>query len=286
MADDHALWGVALMAALWLGAALALAATAEPSSAPPAEPQLCSLVTPAGDAISFTIVGLSDASDEIGLVPSQESVWPERTLPAARGFVKPEPPGNRWFALGGGDGLVVELGSAGPVRSRRPAVLLRRHIHRAGLPLAYGFCEAPAQPITVIYAPVDPAADPTQVGQGLPAFDVKRWSERSCAVLLDNGRRTSLRFAIKPGNALELASPLLWRGKTLRLPIRWSDAPGAQVGTFGRRGGPAGTQTMIVDGGAAGKLIHFADVGDESMPGVTGYGICGYQGVTKKAVIE
>jgi hypothetical protein len=250
------------------------------------QPQICSLVTPGGDPVGFTIPTLDASSDEIAVVARENSVWPKRTLPAARGYVKPEPPGKWWFALGGADGLVLELGEPEPRSSRRTATLLARETRRPGVPLAYGFCAPPAQPITVVSLPIDEAAGFSDIGQKIAAFDPRKWPEQSCGLLLEDGRRMSFTFTLTGGDWLELASPTLWGGKKVSLSIKWLPARGVQVGAFSRRRGPEGVQTMIVDGSRAAKLIRFQKLGDASIPGAGAWGICGYGEIVRRAKIQ
>lgn len=270
---------VALLLA-WLAAA-----AAAPDGPPPT--MLCMLVTPRGDAIDFLDIQWDETGDRIGLVATAGSAWPLRTIPGSRTALDRDPAGKRRFALGGTGGIVLELGQPERGGQRQTITLLRREGRRSGVPLAFGFCRHGSLPST--FPAMDPVADPDAIGAAGAAFDPARWPEQDCGLLLDDGRRSRLGFRLTPGNRVELVSPLLWAGRPMDAEIRWLDSGRhEQVGAFHRNGGPTGTQTMIANAGGtqAAKLIRLEDLGDTANGGLTGYAICGYSQIVRRAVQE
>jgi len=258
-------------------AALLMAAL-QTTAAPSAAPYSCRLSTPGGDKVDFTIASLRDNDTDLDLFAADDSAWPSRTLPAARGVSRPEPGDRRWFAMGGGDGLLLELPSsaaAGP----QAATLFRRKGRGITVPVAYGYCAPAPAGNTIIYNVIDASADPRAVGQNMAIFDPARWTEPDCALLLSDGTRSRMKFTLK-GETVELSGERLWGGHPQKLPIKWLHGQGVQVGTFARPGKLSGIQTMYVDDGTAAKLIRFQD------KDVNGYAICGYSSVVRREVME
>lgn len=256
-------------------AALLIAALQD-AAAPPAAPYSCNLATPGGDRVAFMISSLRQEDSDIHLFAADGSVWPSRTLPAARGVARPEPSDRRWFAVGGGDGLLLELPRAlatGP----QAATLFRRKGRGISVPVAYGYCAPIPADTAVVYKPVDLSADPRRVGQDLPMFDPAKWPARDCALLLSDGTRSRMTFTLTRDTA-ELSGERLWGGHPQKLPIQWRQGQGVQVGTFRNPGGLSGFQTMYAEGSTAAKLIRFQD------KDVNGYAICGYNDVVRRAV--
>ena len=268
-------------------AGLILAAALQPVPAPvSAQPvPVCSLVTPGGDRIGFLMLPWDDGG-VVGVIPTRGSVWPRRTLPAAPASVDRPPAGKYWLSFGGEPGLMLELEPAQP-SARQTATLLRRQGRRPGLPLAFGFCEPGPRP--TIYAPMNLDVDPRQIDADIPAFDPDQWPQNRCALLISDGRRMPFRFRLSGPRTAAFSGDGLWSGRTVTAPIRWLRAQGGvQLGAFERRGGPRGTQRMIVDpaAGQAGKMIYLSEIGDPSLAGQSGYGMCGYVGLVRRAVRE
>lgn len=266
----------------WLLFAAALQAGASPDSAANA----CTLVTPRGDAVGFHLPPAEAQGATITLVAMPGSVWPSRTLTGSRASLDAPPSGKSWFAFGGREGLVLELARADRDLQRQTATLSRREGGRPGLPLAFGYCQQ-GRSLTG-QAPSDPNADPDAIGADIPAFDPRQWPANDCSLLLSDGRRMQFGFRLA-GDSVEFSSPGLWSGRPVSVSIRWLRVGGGvQLGAFNRRGGPSGTQTMIVEGGGsrAAKLIHLREVGDPSAADQAGYGICGYVGLVRRPARE
>ncbi|MFL6862532.1 MAG: hypothetical protein ACJ8DZ_05980 [Allosphingosinicella sp.] len=260
-----------------------LLAALQGAPGPSPVPYACTLATPRGDAVNFTMMSLPEGTGATIVFADQGSVWPLRTLPAARGVIRPEPKNRRWFALGGSDGLVIEVSAAAAAAAadKIPAALFGRKGRSLGVPLAFGFCAPRANP-SIVFARLDRDADPVAVGQDIPAFDPRLWPQGDCGLLLDDGRRVRFGFTLD-GNRAELKSPALWAGKPRTVPIKWLDGQGIQVGAFGH-GRLSGVQLMYVDGSLAAKLIRFQD----RDPGATvgGYAICGYTDLVRRPVAQ
>jgi hypothetical protein len=249
--------------------AMLLAAVSQ-TAAPPLP--ACSLVTPRGDSIGF-FFWAAENPDEFRITATPGSAWPARTLVGT-----PQPgAARRVIAIGGSDGFLLELGLEPDARQQRSATLSRRSGQGAPLPVAYGFCEeSPAAA-----RGEEPAADRNAVGADNAAFDPARWPE-DCGLMLSDGRRIRLDFTLVDRDRARLESPQLWSGRPVSMSVRWMNGNGIQTGTFGRRGGPEGTQTMFVQGGQAVKLIRLRQIGEPSAPGLSGYGICGYSNIVRR----
>ena len=108
----------------------------------------CSLVTPSGGPIGFTLIGVSESDPDAEVVAADQSLWPTRTLPARRGVLTGSPGARRMFAMGSADGLALDVGDPAPNQRLRQAILYRRDRLRVGMPVAIGFCSVlPDQPI-------------------------------------------------------------------------------------------------------------------------------------------
>lgn len=251
--------------------AMLLAAALQTAAPPPTLPT-CSLVTPRGDAIGF-FLWAQDDPDEFRITATPGSTWPARTLAGTQrtGAV---PPG---IAIGGSDGLVLELGPESADRRQRSATLGRRDGQSGALPVAYGFCEERPAATEV----GEPGADRNEVGADNEAFDPARWPE-DCGLILSDGRRVRFDFTLIEGDRLRLESPQLWSGRPVRVGVRWMSGTSLQTATFGRRGGPEGVQTMFVQRSQAVKLIRLLQAGEPSAPNLNGYGICGYGNIVRR----
>ncbi len=245
--------------------------------AQPAEPvPVCSLVAPGGQNVGFFIGG-DDRPDNIRLSAAPGSAWPGATLRAAR---VTSTGSNLHFAIGGEDGLTLELGNLVVGRTQRPVTLFRRERGRSTLPLAFGYCED--RPVSA-NAP-EPSATPAALGLDNPAFDAANWPD-DCAMLLSDGRRIRFTFRLTSETQLTLGSQDLWPGREVATDIRWQPPRGSvQLATFGRAGGPEGVQMMFVAQPLAVKLIRFRAFGEPSAPSLTGYGICGVSLVERRPV--
>jgi hypothetical protein len=260
--------------------ALTLAQPAMPTEAPAMLE--CSLVTPAGDSVGFWAPHWDENSDEIMLVQGEGSIWPNRTLPGQSGIMTGTPHAARMFAFGSGDGLALDLGERGGDQTSRVATLYRRERQNVGLPLAFGFCrKRTAQPY--IYRQVDVDADPRDIGANIPAFDPVHWPAADCGLILSDGRRVPFRFSLSGQDEVRLSSPELWAGHPVTMAIRWGTIDGAQSGSFVRRGGPEGVQTMVVSGTRGAKLIRLRQIVGRTGRDQTGFAICGYSQMVRRA---
>jgi hypothetical protein len=250
--------------------AMLLAAVSQ-TAAPPLTLPTCSLVTPRGDSIGFFLWSAEDPT-EFRLTATPGSAWPARTLVGTqRTGAAP-----RGIAIGGSDGFLLELGPDSAGHQQRSATLSRRS-RQGALPVAYGFCEE--RPAAAQAG--EPAADRNEVGADNAAFDPARWPQ-DCGLMLTDGRRIRFDFTLADRNRVTLTSPQLWSGRPVTASVSWVSGRGAQVGTFSRRGGPEGVQTMAVRGGQAVKLIRLQQIGEPSAPGLSGYGICGYTNIVRR----
>lgn len=266
--------------------ALAVALLAQGAPADELPVLQCALTTPAGDTVRFSVPAWDEEGDEIHLVRGQESVWPTQTLPGVRNIMTGSERAGRMFAFGSGNGVALEIGEAvAENSSSRPTTLFRRDGQRVGLPLAHGFCAPPRERRVLVYRMIDANFDPREIGATIPAFDPAGWPERDCGMILDDGRQVRFSFNLTAPDRARLAGSGLWGGQPVSLPIRWQDREdGLQFGTFGRRGGPNGSQTMYIeqDSGNAVKLIHLTSLGDAASNSQSGYAICGYRRIVRR----
>jgi hypothetical protein len=246
-------------------------AAASQAAAPPPTLPTCSLVTPRGDAIGFFLWAAEDPQ-EFRITATPGSAWPARTVVGTR-----RPGAAPGIAIGGREGFMLELGAGSGDRQQRSATLSRRGGQSAPLPVAYGFCEE--RPAAA--AGEEPGADRNEVGADNAAFDPARWPQ-DCGLILSDGRRIRFDFTLSESGRVRIESPQLWSGRPVTTGISWTNARGAQVGTFGRRGGPEGVQTMFTRGAQAVKLIRLLQIAEPSAPGLTGYGICGYGNIVRR----
>jgi hypothetical protein len=238
----------------------------------------CSLVTPAGDPVGFTLIDAAGQDPE--LVPADRSVWPTRTLPARRGVLTGSPGASGMFATGSGDGLALDVSEAAPNESLRQAILYRRDRLRVGVPIAFGFCAVlPDQPI--VYEGAGAAADPREIGANIPAFDPAHWPAADCGLILSDGRRVPFRFTLPNRDQVRLWSPALWADGPVTMAMRWDGGARAMSGSFARSGGPSGRQATAVSVPLAVRLIRLWEIGGST--GLTGFGICGMQLVRRAA---
>lgn len=248
--------------------------TAEPRAVP-----TCTLIAPNGDSIGFKVLRWDSAGRAFGLVATEGSVWPARTIVGAR-----PRPDREVFAFGGEHGLLVQIAEReGEVQ---PAAIYRREGERVGLPVAHGFCRQEA-PFTV-FAPLDPTADPEAIGDDIAAFDPQRWPADSCALLLDDGRRFDLRYRLNGERAAEFANAELWPDGRVRANLqRGRSRGGVGQARFSRRGGPSGMELFHVarDRSGAVKLLQLDEVGGTAA-GRTGYGICGYNRIERRPRVQ
>ena len=262
----------AMVSALVFLAATSMAQAAPAADAVPA----CSLVTPGGHAISFFIGG-DDAPGMIQLSATSGSTWPAATLRAAPARTAS---GLRMVLGADRRGLALELGSAAAGQAQRSATLFLRENQRSTLPVAYGFCEDR----TVNETATPPAANAGMAGADNPAFDPGGWTAEDCALILSNGRRLRFDFTQTSATVARLDSRELWSGRPVTTQVR-SLQRSEQVSAFGEAGGtgPEGIQMMIVAPPRGAKLIRFRQLGDPALANVTGYGICGYSRVERRA---
>ena len=247
---------------------------AQPAAAEVPDVPVCSLVTPRGDDIGFFIGGDEDPT-RILLTPMAGSVWPARTIRATR-------QAGLQFGIGQGDGFVLELGQDASGRPERSATLFLRQNRHVSVPVAFGFCEERRAPSESAQA----AEDQNNIGATDAAFDSANWPQHDCGLVLSNGRRARFNFNLTEGDRVRLESAALWSGQPVTVNIRWRNANGVQLGTFGRDGGPEGVQMMFVDGSRAAKLVRLQQLGDPSAPQLTGYAICGYSQIGRRPVRE
>jgi hypothetical protein len=252
-------------------AALLLAAT-QPAAANLPEVPTCSLVTPRGDAIGFFIWS-GEAPNEIRLSATSGSVWPAGTVVGSRG----DQNSNMRFTIGERRGFVLELSAQAAGRAQRSATLFLRDGNRAALPMAYGFCDERPAP----EGAQEPNPDRNLVGMDHPALNPALWPE-DCGLILSDGRRLRFDYTLIGSDRLRLEGRELWSGRPLTTRFRRVSMPRGQVGSFGQQGGPEGLEMFFVEPPRGAKLVRFQQLGDPSLPNLTGYGICGYKAVVRR----
>lgn len=265
-------------------AVIALVASQAPVSDVSPQPLRCALVTPGGDAVNFAIPAWSETEQDVSLVAGRDTVWPQRTLPGARGMMSDSPGAESVIAFGGASGLALEVAPAAINQRQRAATLYRRDRRRLALPVAFGSCASPPERVSMIYRAIDLNAPAGQIGADIPAFDPAHWPESDCGLILSDARRMRFSFRLDPAGSVRVSSPNLWSGRPVTLSMRWGrPRNGLQFGSFGRRGGPTGTQVMHVNQnqGNGVKLIQLSSLGDPSAADGSGYAICGYRGLVR-----
>jgi len=231
----------------------------------------CSLVAPNGDAIGFKVLRWEPSGSSVGLITTEGSVWPLRTLVGE--WIGS---GGNAFAFGGDDGLIVQLGEGS--EEAQPIAIHRRDGAGAGLPLAYGFCRPGPAP-TVFGV----AADPQAIGGDIAAFDPQSWPD-GCALLLTDGRRLRLSYRLNRDRA-EFANAELWPNGPIHADLqRRRPERGVGIARFSRREGVRGTEFFFVQRNPARavKLLQFDAIGGGAEPDQRGFAICGYASITRR----
>lgn len=262
-----------VIAALFLAAASQAAAQAE----------ICTLVTPRGDTIRVAAMAWSSDGTRLGLVPAAGSAWPREAIAGVRNRAAGRPAGPPRFLFGDAHGLVFEFGQRLAGRTARSATLFRNAEEGSGLPLAFGYCALGPAPEAL--DAVDTSVQTASAGAGIPAFDPVLWPERDCAMLLGDGRQVRLNFDLQGRDGVAVTSPGLWGGRRVVADMRWLDGA---AGVFDHDGGPSGTAANYgsSSGSSAVKLIRFQRIGGDAAANLTGYAICGYPTVERRAVAQ
>ncbi len=262
-----------------------LAAAAQPAPPQRLPAKICMLVTPGGDNVEFQILRWDDSGDHIGLLATQGSVWPTRTIPGSRTALDPDPASERRFALGGRDGVVLELGEPDRSGQWQTVTLFRRDGRRSGLPLAFGSCREGQAPI--VFRAMDPAADPSAIGADIPAFDPQSWPRDNCALLTNDGRRLPVSYRLLDARRVQIAGAGLWGRRVMTVERRQGSVRRGRPSTsrFGRRGAPSGFETFFVQENPprAVKLLSFEDLGGASGSSRSGFAMCGYDELVRRA---
>src|ERR1700710_2336314 len=196
-----------------MGMASLLRAVALQAAVPPPAQQaeICSLVTPRGDAIHFAAMAWSRDGSRLGLAPVDGSSWPADAIVGTR---SPTPGGG--FVFGHGRGIAFDLGDRVTGRLDRSATLFGNE--GRGLPLAFGFCRL--GPAPDVADAVDTLVQPAAVGADIAAFDPQHWPSDRCALLLSDGRRMRFAYHVSAGNRMRLSSADLWPGGPVIATIR------------------------------------------------------------------
>lgn len=255
-------------------AALSLLAAVQ--AAPQAE--VCTLVTPRGDAVHVAAMAWSSDGSRLGLVPVSGGVWPREAIVGTRvstGHNRGAPPR---FVFGDAHGLVFELGPRLAGRTDRAATLFRNGADGPGLPLAFGYCAM--GPAPAADDAVDSTAQPASAVANIPAFDPALWPESDCAMLFGDGRQARVNFDLQGRDSVAITSPALWDGHRVVADLRWLDQA---AGVFDHDGGPTGTAANYGAGSSAVKLIRFQRFGGGAPESLNGYAICGYAAVVRRA---
>jgi hypothetical protein len=253
-------------------------------AATPAVPQgeICTLVTPRGDAVRVAAMPWSTDGSRLGLVPMAGSAWPREAIAGVRNPAAPNRQAPPQFSFGNArSGVVFEFGPRLAGRMDRSATLFRKAEDGTGLPLAFGYCARGPAPDTE--DAVDTSVQPASVGADIPAFDVALWPQDDCAMLLSDGRQLRINFDLPSRTSVALTSPGLWGGRRLVTDMRWLNG---RAGMFDHDGGPTGTAANYGNGTSAAKLIRFQRLGDGAGDGLSGYAICGYETVVRRATAQ
>lgn len=257
-----------------------LLAAASQAAAPAAQAEICTLVTPRGDAVRVAAMSWSEDGNLLGLIPVAGTVWPRDTLAGERNSFDRSGAGQHRFVFGNEHGVVFELGPRLAGRPARAATLFRNAAAGPDLPLAFGYCEIGTAPEAV--EAIATSVQPQSVGAGIPAFDPALWPESDCAMLLGDGRQVRVHFDLQGQTAVALASPGLWGGRRIVADMRWLNG---SAGIFDHDGGPSGTAANYGSrsSSSAAKLIRFQRIGGGAAESLNGYAICGYATTVRRA---
>lgn len=258
-------------------AALSLLAAVQ--GAPQAE--ICTLLTPRGDAVRVAAMAWSTDGSRLGLVPATGSAWPREAIAGVRNRADRGRNAPPQFTFGDAHGVVFEFGPRLAGRPGRSATLFRRAEDGTGLPLAFGYCELGPAPDAE--DAVDTSVQPASVGAGIPAFDPALWPQTDCAILLGDGRQLRLVFDLQDRDGVALTSAGLWGGHRIVADMRWLNA---SAGLFDHDGGPSGTAANYVSGSSAAKLIRFQRIGGDVADGLAGYAICGFGTIERRPAAQ
>jgi hypothetical protein len=264
-------------------AALFLAMASQAASPPGPQAEICTLLTPRGDAVRIAAMSWSTEGDRLGLIPVAGTIWPRETIAGARNRFDRSPAGPRRFIFGDAHGVVFELGERLAGRPARSATLFRNAEEGPGLPLAFGYCERGPAPDAE--DALDTSVQPASVGAGIPAFDTALWPETDCAMLLGDGRRVRISFDLQGRSGVALTSPDLWGGHRVVADMRWLESG---AGLFDHDGGPSGTAMNYGSrtGSSVARLIRFQQIGGGAAAGLNGYAICGASTTVRRAVAQ
>jgi hypothetical protein len=260
-----------------IGPLLLLAATQAAQTPSLASRLGCSLSTPYGEAVAFTV----DRSDSRSIVvaPGAGTVWPAATLtgvPAAA--LRPTFLAAHAFGFGNApEGPVLHLGTPSRDARWQSATVYWRNGRQLVRPVAFGYCILAAiggEGTVSVAAPVS---------QALAApFDAARWHDDSCTLMTRDGRRTSLDYHWDRENRFRMKAAGIWADPGVTVVRQPRDTRPGQpsVAIFGVPKGPAGTEMSFIDekNMIGSRLVQFQRLGStNAAAGDEGFAICGYR---------
>jgi hypothetical protein len=240
----------------------------------------CRLVTPGGAPVSF-IVSAQAGGAAVVATPAEGTVWPAAALAGSGTAALQNSLADGQFVFAGPrQGVVVKI-------ERGRATLHVARGRREGLPRAYGFCgaaaDAPPQPAGIAAAATDAVAD-------IPAFANTSWSERGCALILQDGRTGGIRYEMVNGGAqAAMAAPagvLPAPSVVLRRGTGRGDS-GARLRIAADKG-PSGYEIFLIDESSAEavKLLELDRLGGPVTGELPAAAICGYSKIIRRPAME
>jgi hypothetical protein len=246
------------------------------STAAPAQVFSCTLTTPHGDPIAFSLETKADGPAAAFLVPGDGSVWPASLAAGGGGTtLKKDGPHGAFYFGGGKDGVSLQIDG--------DKVLLFAAAGKA--PRAYGFC-LPGNVADPTGGSRLVAVDP---GARIPAFDSAGWTDSDCALLTRSGRRGRVDYSLLDGGARSaIGSKTAGFFAEPRAVVERLQGSGGKPTRFGGARGVAGTERLLIDPKAseAVQLIDFTEVGTPPNAPEPAIAICGHAGIVRRPALQ
>jgi hypothetical protein len=255
--------------------ALLLAGALGASAAGTAQGFSCTLTTPRGDPIAFSLETKAGPAAAF-LLPSEGSVWPASPVAGGGGTaLKKDGPHGTFYFGGGKDGVSLQIDGD----------KAQLFVAPGKAPRAYGFC----LPGNV----TDPAGGSRLVavdpGAHVPAFDSAGWTDIDCALLARSGRRGRVDYSLLDGGARsEIRSETAGFFAEPRTVVERVQGTGGKPTRFGGARGLAGTERLVVDpkAGEAVQLVDFTEVGTPPNTPEPAIAICGHTGIVRRPALQ
>jgi hypothetical protein len=245
------------------------------SAAAAAQGFSCTLTTPRGDPIAFSLETKAGPAAAF-LVPVEGSVWPASPLAGGGGTdLKKDGPHGTFYFGGGKDGVSLQIDGD----------KAQLFVAPGKAPRAYGFClqgGAADQAGGSRMVAVDP-------GARIPAFDSAGWTASDCALLTRSGRRGRVDYGLLDGGARsEIRSEAAGFFAEPRAVVDRVQGAGGKPTRFGGARGLAGTERLVVDpkAGEAVQLIDFTEVGIPPNTPEPAIAICGHTGIVRRPALQ